>query len=193
MLNEELFEEDTDKFYEETLLSDIDDCMYCMFDEDREYCSPHPDGHHPCEYKDSTYEGMTMVEVKESLDAQRSRYEDYMERQYLKEKELKKKKEKAAEKRRQTQWENRDLNSEMQRLKKSINAKRACINSMRSLSRAFAFANNMMYKTPMPEEEIEKHPYEIDIEKMEQRIEEIKLEKKDRAKERRLRNKTEDK
>ena len=188
-LDLELFDEDREKFYENTLFSAIDDCCYCPFREDGEedeFCdhSGNPNSSPPCESANYNYKGMTIQEVIDNVVSRRRSYEDYLDRQYEKEQKEKEKKAKAAEKRRQTKWENWDLDNEIKRLRKSIASKEAILHFGRSLSSALAFADNMMYNKPIPEK-TEKHPFELDIEVMEQRILEIKAEKKERAKVRR--------
>lgn len=184
----ELFDEDREKFYAETLFCEIEDCCYCPFREDGEedeFCdhSGNPNSSPPCESANYNYKGMTIQEVIDNVVSRRHNYEDYLDRQYKKEQKEKEKKAKAAEKRRQTKWENRDLDNEIKRLRKSIASKEAILHFGRSLSSALAFADNMMYNKPNPEK-TEKHPLEIEIDELEQKICDIKQQKKDRAKER---------
>jgi hypothetical protein len=173
------------------LFKHINDCDECPFQDDREYCSHSPDGYHPCEFREDFGE-KTVEEVQSHISSGIRAYEEHEDRMYEKEQEKKRKDKEAKEKRDRTRWDNYLLNKELTKLKKAIRNKKQFLSRLSAFSSAVAITNHMFSmndtEISIPEPKA-KHPFEIQIEQHNERILEINKEKKEKAKQRRIKNK----
>lgn len=174
---------------------EVDDCSVCPFEWGGKYseccCHSHPDGYKPCWDMDK-YGDMTIEEVIDAVESRLYAAQLHWEEESEKKWVAQEKKKASQEKRRQTEFENYSLNKELTRLRRGIRKRKEFLSFVGSFATALSFTNQIMNNEELKKpEKKEKHPYELEIERMEKRIEEILLEKKKRAKERMKRVKNE--
>lgn len=175
------FNETLEEYSEVTKLSSVtcENCPFAKGDAYGEYCGNLyglDEGLCARLYDISISEAIRHMECSEIRELARLEKEDeYKEEQ-------KRKKELAEKRRRETKFRNWDLDMKIKRINKRING----LKSMGSLQRAFSITDAMFSGK---EVKVEKTKFDIEIEKLEQQLEEIKLEKKERNRKARLERK----
>ena len=165
--------------------ADIEDCSECPLEGNSEgYCG-YMDREGVCASFGTTYAETPVGNLEGDLEMSRIKSEKYYERLEEKARLAKEKKEEQSKKRRATVLANKDITDEINKCKKAISA----LKSKRNMILSYAFADSMFNGGSIPDKTKATEAVDKEIAVLERNIELLQEKKKERNKERRLKEK----